>query len=90
MSEIVHDAAGVCEPGYHRGSANMGMTHCRCGAVPIPKPVDVTECPECQQKGAYEGRVLIDGRGVYTCPNSHRWQNMDEKPSTKGIPIRPR
>lgn len=50
--------------------------------------MDVTECPDCSEKGRYEGRVLIGGRGVYTCPAGHRWQDMDETLSTKGyIPI---
>lgn len=48
---------------------------------------EVNDCPDCDQKGRYDGRVLIGGRGVYTCPQGHRWQNMDEKPTTKGIPI---
>lgn len=49
--------------------------------------IDVTECPDCSQKGRYEGRVLIRGRGFYTCPNGHRWQDANEKPSNKGMPL---
>ena len=52
--------------------------------------IDVTECPDCEQKGTYEGRILISGRGVYTCPSGHRWQDANEKPSSKGMPITPR
>lgn len=46
-------------------------------------------CPSCEEgRGQYEGRVLIDGRGVYTCDKcGARWQDLDEKPSNKGIPI---
>lgn len=50
--------------------------------------IDVTECPDCEQTGKYEGRILINGRGVYTCPNGHRWQDINEKPSNKGLPLR--
>lgn len=49
----------------------------------------VTECPECGQTGHYDGRVLVEGRGIYRCPEGHRWQNLDEKPSTKGVTINP-
>lgn len=49
--------------------------------------VDVTECPECEQKGTYDGRVLIGGRGIYTCPAGHKWQDADEKPTNKGVPL---
>lgn len=31
----VHDAAGACEPEYHRGSVNLGWSTCRCGTVAI-------------------------------------------------------
>lgn len=34
----VHDSAGRCEPGYHRGSTNMGMKTCHCGQIPITPP----------------------------------------------------
>lgn len=51
--------------------------------------IDVTMCPQCDQKGRYEGRVLINGRGFYTCPEDHRWQNADEKPTTKGLAFIP-
>ena len=55
----------------------------------MPEPeIDVTECPDCQQKGRWDGRVMIGGRGIYTCPNGHRWQDANEKPSNKGIPLR--
>lgn len=50
--------------------------------------VDVTECSDCSQKGRYEGRVLINGRGFYQCPEGHRWQDINEKPSNKGVPLR--
>jgi hypothetical protein len=49
--------------------------------------IDVTECPDCSQKGTYEARVLINGRGVYTCPEGHRWQDINERPSDKGVPF---
>lgn len=49
--------------------------------------IDVTKCPDCDQQGRYEARVLINGRGFYTCPDGHRWQDATEKPSSKGIPI---
>lgn len=52
--------------------------------------IDVTECPDCSQKGKYEGRVLINGRGFYTCPEGHRWQDINEKPSDKGVALLPR
>lgn len=51
------------------------------------QPIDVTECPECGQKGHYDGRVLVGGRGIYRCPEGHRWQNAYEKPSNKGVPL---
>lgn len=47
--------------------------------------VDVSECPDCGEKGRYEGRVLINGRGFYQCSNDHRWQDANEKPTTKGV-----
>ncbi len=53
--------------------------------------IDVRDCPTCNDgtQGHYEGRVLIGGRGVYTCPKcGGKWQNADEKPSSKGAPIR--
>jgi hypothetical protein len=56
-------------------------------------PVD--RCPFCERdskdvRGRYDGRVLVNGRGVYHCPEDpeHRWQNADEEPSSKGFPIR--
>jgi hypothetical protein len=49
--------------------------------------IDVTECPDCGQKGRYDGRILIGGRGVYRCPDGHRWQDATEKPTNKGTPI---
>lgn len=45
-------------------------------------------CPLCGQRGSYEARVLIGGRGVYTCPRGHRWQDMFEKPDEKAAPVR--
>lgn len=52
----------------------------------------VDHCPDCGEKGDYEGRVLVGGRGTYTCPDPEcgtRWQNRDEKPDTsKATPIR--
>jgi hypothetical protein len=51
--------------------------------------IDVTECPDCAQKGHYDGRVLINGRGVYRCPDGHRWQDANEPISNKGIPLSP-
>lgn len=50
----------------------------------IPGCTDIKVCPECFLKGKYESRVLINGRGYYHCPNEHRWQDLDEKSSTKG------
>lgn len=52
--------------------------------------IDVRDCPQCDDgtKGNYDGRVLLGGRGVYTCPTcGARWQNADETPTTKGTPI---
>jgi hypothetical protein len=49
-----------------------------------PTPPAVTECPDCGQTGRYDRRVIVDGRGVYTCPNRHRWQDADETPDDKG------
>lgn len=51
--------------------------------------IDVTMCPDCDQQGTYEARILIGGRGVYTCPEGHRWQDANEKPSNKGLPLTP-
>ena len=48
--------------------------------------VDVTRCPDCDQTGQYDARVKVGGRGIYTCPAGHHWQNADETPSTKGYP----
>ena len=56
----------------------------------MTEEIDVTECPQCGEKGTYDGRVLIDGRGIYTCPQKHRWQDAQEKPTNKGAPIVPR
>jgi hypothetical protein len=53
--------------------------------------IDVRDCPKCENgtKGNYDGRVLIGGRGIFTCPVcGDRWQDANEKPSSKGIPIR--
>ena len=50
----------------------------------MAEEVDVTKCPDCDQQGRYDGRVLLGGRGIYTCPDGHRWQNADEKPTMKG------
>ena len=49
--------------------------------------IDVTECPDCGEKGRYDGRILHGGRGVYRCPNGHAWQDANEKPTNKGTPI---
>lgn len=50
--------------------------------------IDVTECPDCQQRGRYEHRVKINGRGFYRCPEGHQWQDANETPSTKGtVPL---
>lgn len=51
---------------------------------PVPAEIDVTECPDCGQTGRYDARVKIGGRGIYTCPALHRWQDADERPDTKG------
>jgi hypothetical protein len=51
---------------------------------------DVTRCPDCFQPGRYDRRVLIAGRGIYTCPNQHQWQDADEEPDGKGyVVLRP-
>lgn len=53
--------------------------------------IDVRDCPKCEDgtKGRYDGRVLVCGRGIFTCPVcGAKWQDANEKPSTKGIPIR--
>jgi ribosomal protein L37AE/L43A len=53
--------------------------------------INVHDCPECDDgtKGNYEGRVLINGRGVFTCPAcGTKWQDADEKPSSKGWRVR--
>lgn len=55
--------------------------------TPAATEVDVTECPDCGKTGRYDGRVLVRGRGIYTCPEGHRWQDLDEAPTTKGIPL---
>ena len=52
--------------------------------VGMAEEIDVTKCPDCDQQGRYDGRVLIGGRGIYKCPEGHRWQEADEKPTTKG------
>lgn len=49
--------------------------------------IQVTDCPECKLKGRYEGRVLINGRGFYVCPNDHKWQDLDETPISKGYTV---
>lgn len=54
--------------------------------------IDVRDCPECDDgtKGRYDGRVLLGGRGIYTCPRcAGRWQDINEKPSTKGAVVAP-
>jgi ribosomal protein L37AE/L43A len=49
---------------------------------------DHAECPDCGEKGSYDGRILVGGRGVYRCSAcGAKWQNADEKPSNKGTPI---
>jgi hypothetical protein len=55
--------------------------------------IDARDCPQCDDgtKGNYDGRVLVGGRGIYTCPTcATRWQDANEKPSTKGAFIVPR
>ena len=53
--------------------------------------VDPTICPTCGGAGSYDGRVLVDGRGIYSCRCGTKWQDMDEKPRTKGYaPVEPR
>lgn len=55
--------------------------------------VDVRDCPDCDDgtKGKYDGRILIGGRGIYTCPVCNRkWQDADERPSYKGAAVIPR
>ena len=55
--------------------------------------IDVTLCPDCEERGTvshgrYEGRVLINGRGFYTCPTCGcRWQNEQETPTDKGLVV---
>lgn len=55
----------------------------------MPDEIDVTECPECEKKGRYEGRILIGGRGYYECPEGHKWQDAQEKATTKGVAYLP-
>jgi hypothetical protein len=54
--------------------------------------VDVTKCPDCDSPGKYESRILIGGRGFYTCTNETcgaRWQDLEEKRETCGVvPLR--
>lgn len=55
---------------------------------PMDEEIDVTLCPDCNAKGRYDGRVLIGGRGIYTCGECGcQWQNANEKPSNKGVVI---
>jgi hypothetical protein len=53
----------------------------------VGEHAEVAECPDCGQKGHYDGRVLVGGRGVYRCPEGHRWQDADEKPTNKGASV---
>jgi hypothetical protein len=46
--------------------------------------INVEDCPDCDQRGRYDPRVHIGGRGVYRCPNGHLWQDAREVPSDKG------
>ena len=56
-------------------------------SLPAPTP-PVDECPDCQQQGKRDSRVLIGGRGIYRCPDGHMWQDADEQPNYKGtIPL---
>jgi ribosomal protein L37AE/L43A len=49
---------------------------------------DVGACPDCDTQGRYDGRVLLGGRGVYSCPAcGTKWQDADETPSFKGAAI---
>jgi hypothetical protein len=45
----------------------------------VPGCTAVEICPDCFAPGKYEGRILINGRGYYQCPNKHRWQDANEK-----------
>lgn len=47
----------------------------------------VTECPDCRETGRYDRRVVVGGRGIYTCPNGHRWQDADETPDDRGYVV---
>jgi hypothetical protein len=44
----------------------------------------VYTCPDCGETGRYDRRVTVGGRGIYTCPNRHQWQDADETPDSKG------
>jgi hypothetical protein len=72
-----------------RAYVAAGPTHRKQEGDQAMTEIDVTMCPECDQKGRYDGRLLIGGRGIYTCPDGHRWQNADEKPTTKGVALIP-
>lgn len=50
--------------------------------------IDAHDCPKCDDgtKGHYDGRVLIGGRGIYTCQRcGTRWQDANERPATCGV-----
>lgn len=81
MSEI-HDAAGACEPDYHRGMRNWDT--CRCGALTQDKPklhvhvipVDVTLTPqeawdELCLMGVRATNTGSEGWATVTCDGSH-------------------
>lgn len=53
----------------------------------MPAEVDVTRCPDCGHPGSYDARVLVAGRGLYRCRNSHCWQDAREQPSSKGVVV---
>ncbi|HET8682048.1 MAG TPA: hypothetical protein VFM54_09255 [Micromonosporaceae bacterium] len=51
-------------------------------------PVDVCPEPGCAQRGAYDGRVHVGGRGVYRCPAGHVWVDLREAQDDSGyVPV---
>lgn len=74
---------------HDRGIESVEHVHGHGGKTEIVwlDEIDVAACPECDEKGRYDGRVLVSGRGVYTCPNGHKWQDGNEKPTSKGIKV---
>lgn len=56
--------------------------------------IRIDMCPVCEvngieSQGKIDYRIKIDGRYVYKCTTDpeHKWQDMDEIPSTKGFVV---